>query len=234
LEYVSYFNTVALDVYYVYSPLAVASLGTVLKSYKINLPAIFTHSMDFLDSLSFLHSKGIMHRDINLNNLAVTSFDHIKGVIINLDSATNHQASRDHYQGTIPYLAPEIISLKEGKPTISYDKSVDIWALGLSLFSLHTAQPFLWNYFSALNRPSHMVTAELHAEFHQKVTRSMQPQNTRTSVFLGLIKDMTAYAAGDRFLASQALQAARSLTGENCQGSIVLLSGQTLVIRAPR
>lgn len=192
-------------------------------SYEVDLPAMLTLSVDFLHGLLFLHNKGIMHRDINPNNLAVTSFNDIKGLIIDLDSATNRQVSGDHCQGTMPYLAPEIISLKEQRSTVAYDKSVDIWALGLSLFSMHTARPFLWKYFSFLNRQPLVVSAELHAAFHRKVSRDIQSaQDPRTSGFLDLIEDMTAYEAIKRTPASEALQAARRLKGENCQGSIVL------------
>lgn len=200
-----------------------ASLGTVLVSHEVDASAVLSLSVDFLNGLSFLHNKGIMHRDINPNNLAVTSFNDIRGVIIDLDSATDQQVSRDHYQGTIPYLAPEIISLKQQQSTAAYDKSVDVWALGLSLFAMHTGRQFRWTHFCSHKLQSSTVTEESHAEFHAKITRNMgSAQDTRTARFLALVMDMTAYNAGKRPLTSKALQLTIRLKRENCQGSILL------------
>ena len=48
-------------------------------------------------------------------------------------------------QGTLTYLAPEILSLKENG-TGGCDKSVDIWTLGLSAFEIHIGQQLPCTY----------------------------------------------------------------------------------------
>lgn len=56
---------------------------------------------DYLRGLAFLHEKGIMHRDISPNNLAVTSFEQPRGLIIDLDAATKDPESEDHVSHAI-------------------------------------------------------------------------------------------------------------------------------------
>lgn len=163
-----HFDTEVPDAYCVYSPLAVASLSHLLGTYEIDVSATLILSVDYLEGLSFLHKKGIMHRDVNPNNLAVTSFKDPRGLIIDLDSATTHKTSTDHMQGTLVYLGPEIISLKDQQQQlVGYGKSVDIWVIALSM---HTGEPFRWAYFGPPGRQSfNVVTAELHTEFHRRI-----------------------------------------------------------------
>lgn len=99
--------------------------------------------------------KGMMHRDIKPNNLGIVSINPPRGIILDLDTATDEKFPTDHSQGTDRYKAPEIVGLMiaENKsnalsaldtlstldappssttPSIltPYDTSVDIWALG--------------------------------------------------------------------------------------------------------
>ena len=101
---------------------------------------------DYLNVLSYLDDQLIItHRDINPNNLAVTSLVNHTGIILDLDAAKNSRYSTDHMKGILAYLVPEIIDLKVSRSQlnlVSYEKSVDTWALGLSTFALYTGQPF--------------------------------------------------------------------------------------------
>ncbi len=144
-----------------------ASLYTVVTAYDVDLAARVTLSVDYLKGLSFLHNKGIMHRDINPNNLAVTSLCEPKGLIIDLDAATKDRHSIDHMQGTVP----EIISLKNQQHSAPYDKGVDVWALGLSFFVMQAGQPIFWSSFAPRGQRPSMVTAELHSAFHSRASR---------------------------------------------------------------
>lgn len=68
---------------------------------------------DYLQGLGYLHEyKGVMHR------VRVVFFDAPNGILLDLDSATRDEESKDDTQGTMRYMAPEIIQLKlEGKIT---------------------------------------------------------------------------------------------------------------------
>jgi len=84
-----------------------------------------------------------MHRDIKPNNLGIVGLVSPKAVIFDLDSATCDATSIDHFQGTLSYLAPEIVALKAWKRDKEplpppYGRKVDVWALGISAYVIAT------------------------------------------------------------------------------------------------
>jgi serine/threonine protein kinase len=90
-----------------------------------------------LDGLAFLHAEGCMHRDIKPDNI-LASPSPVRAVIIDFGCATWDRTSTDHMKGTIRYLAPEIIALKENTAprNSTYDMSADVWSMGLTTFEL--------------------------------------------------------------------------------------------------
>ncbi|MCJ1402227.1 hypothetical protein MMC11_005447 [Xylographa trunciseda] len=152
LDCVANFQTQIPIAYCIYSPLAVMTVEGVIDSCETSSATQLTLLKDYLAGLLHLHDKGIMHRDIKPANMAVKSLQVPIGVILDLDSAITSPTSIDHNQGTVPYLAPEIIALKEwdsSKPMPpAYENSVDIWALGLSMFTLLTKKHWSWRPFS--------------------------------------------------------------------------------------
>jgi serine/threonine protein kinase len=86
-----------------------------------------------------------MHRDIKPSNLAVSSLNPLRAIILDLGCATVATSSTDHMKGTVPYLAPEIMRLKQKRHTKDscakcqpYTSAADIWAMGLSMYQLFT------------------------------------------------------------------------------------------------
>ena len=220
LDCVYHFDTDVPDAYTVYAPLAVASLARLLGDYQFDFEAKVTLTIDYLSGLSYLNDElKVMHRDINPNNLAVTSFDSPKGIILDLDAATTSQSSTDHMKGTIPYLAPEIAELKNlqpGQEPIAYERSVDIWAMGLSTFALFGGQNFQWAHFVPHGgTKSHLVMPELHAEFHRRLDRRQEAlQDDAEGSMLLLVKLMTAYTSADRISPTWALVDAKDIKGK--------------------
>ena len=97
---------------------------------------IFTLFIQILNALCFLHENNLLHRDIKPENILI----HNKNEIKLCDFGTcneNFIGNRNTICGTFEYMAPEIIKEK------SYDKSVDIWSLGIVLYELtHGFTPF--------------------------------------------------------------------------------------------
>ena len=200
----------------------------MIGTYTLNVSAKLTLFNDYLKGLSFLHQKGIMHRDINPNNLTVTSLDDPKGVIIDLDSATMEEWSFDHMRGTVAYLAPEIVALKVSQDLKPYERSVDSWALGLSMYAMVNDQRFSWNHFRPGYRPSSQtVTPQLHAEFHRRISK-LRPvmQDGPLDLCLSLIEGMTKYDADSRDSLSTASRALLKKSDQILNPRITLRSSQ--------
>ena len=209
-----------------YSPLALASLEDVIRSYSLNVSSQISLLADYLRGLVYLHeSKGIMHRDIKPSNLGVLSFSPFKGIILDLDAATTEETSDDHEQGTIPYLAPEIISLKmvSTAKRERYGRSVDVWASGMSAFCAWRGQDVKWNNFDdrlagSRNLPGTRITnfvleARL-MKFHDLLEERVKGFKDYSEYF-NLLKRMTMYNPLDRPSASAALFLAEVLAARS-------------------
>jgi hypothetical protein len=91
-------------------------------------------------ALFYLHSYGIVHRDIKLENIIMTEDTEqaeVKLVDFGLSKMIGPSEACKEPFGTIGYAAPEIL---KGEP---YDKAIDIWSLGIVLYIMLTGQmPF--------------------------------------------------------------------------------------------
>jgi hypothetical protein len=88
--------------------------------------------------LSFLHECGIVHRDLKPGNIFYEN-GYVKIGDYGLTKAisTSHHVSHTITVGTVHYMAPEIGAGR-------YDRSIDIYALGVLLYEMLTGQvPFL-------------------------------------------------------------------------------------------
>jgi len=81
-----------------------------------------------LQGLSYLHSQGILHRDIKPDNFLANSEGQVKLADFGLAQQTDENGYCKTKLGTIMYLSPELTQNKEA----SYP--ADIWAFGLSMF----------------------------------------------------------------------------------------------------
>ena len=90
-----------------------------------------------LEGLDFLHSKGIVHRDIKSDNILVNKQGDIKladfGYATQLTQAKRGTVSR---VGTICWMAPELIKLEK-----KYDHKVDIWSFGIFAMEIADGEP---------------------------------------------------------------------------------------------
>lgn len=90
-----------------------------------------------MSALSYIHGDGIVHRDINLENILITRDNCIKITDFELS-----KAEQDFLQtscGTLVYAAPEVVKGNE-----FYDFHADIWSAGIVLFAM-VANHFPWD-----------------------------------------------------------------------------------------
>lgn len=85
-----------------------------------------------------------MHRDLKPENV-LASASPVQAVIIDFGCATWAKSSNNHMQGTIRYLAPEVIAIKDRiAPLGTYDNSADVWSMGITAHELLHGSRIRW------------------------------------------------------------------------------------------
>jgi len=93
-----------------------------------------------LKALAYLHSIGIIHRDIKGANILLTNDGDIKLVDFGVSAELKHPGDRRNTLIGTPYwMAPEVISNKTGN--CPYDQKADLWSLGITLLELAERNP---------------------------------------------------------------------------------------------
>jgi len=82
-------------------------------------------------SVNYLHSEGIVHRDLKLENFLYEKRggDYLKLIDFGFSKVCEKSAKLDISCGTISYVAPEVLSK-------SYTSKCDLWSLGVIVFVL--------------------------------------------------------------------------------------------------
>lgn len=91
--------------------------------------------------LNAMHEKGFAHRDIKPENLLLSSKSsdaNVKVADFGFSIATKNDLDLWDTLGTPPYMAPEIVILRneDYEDPVGYGRPVDVWALGVCLYIL--------------------------------------------------------------------------------------------------
>ncbi len=91
------------------------------------------------EALAFAHARGILHCDIKPGNILLTPYGRPMLADFNVAfDRTQVAAERQHYGGTLAYMAPEYRAAMLGQPGGSADERCDIYSLGVVLYELAT------------------------------------------------------------------------------------------------
>lgn len=85
-----------------------------------------------------------MHRDIKLDNIGLVGVQPPQAVLLDFGHAARAKTSTNHMRGTVRYLAPEVLALKEKAGCSPYTNQVDTWALGVCLFEVFRKSFIQW------------------------------------------------------------------------------------------
>ena len=196
-----------------YTPYITATLAELISGYRADLAAKFRLTRDYLNGLAWLEQKEIIHRDIKPLNLGILNFATFQGVILDLDEAIIGPASWDHSRGTVNFLAPEVLNLKDWDEKVvkdpkvcppPYDSKIDVFALGLSIHGLLHDQDFSWQRFADEKNPlpeRQFLTSGIFNNYWTHLRTEIQDVQSLETLFRFLVMivgRMTAYYPAQR------------------------------------
>lgn len=178
-------------------------LQKLLRTQTLTTDQIIKLGMDICSALIVCEKKKIVHRDIKPENILISEYGDYKlgdfGIARNMDHAT--AATKI---GTERYIAPEVLMQNK------YDRSVDIYSLGLVLHWLlnERKMPFI----HGTQPPS---AAEIRTALNRRLRGEPLPDPVNGSTELNaVIRKACAYKSEERYRSAQemlnALQAVRN------------------------
>ncbi|KAL0714048.1 hypothetical protein Bca4012_021026 [Brassica carinata] len=111
----------------------------------LDLKMSLSYALDISRAMEFLHSKGLIHRDLKPKNVLVTSdMTHVKLADFGLAREETTSCCMTCEAGTYRWMAPEVLGhdLRIGD-TLHYDHKADVYSFAIVLWELITnKQPF--------------------------------------------------------------------------------------------
>ncbi|KAH9859246.1 hypothetical protein J1614_012220 [Plenodomus biglobosus] len=154
----------------VMSPPATSRALQLLAKWK-TLPAPATFLRDSVhqvaSGLAHVHSLSILHRDIKPNNIVYRSTNPVHAVIVDFGCSDPNSKSTRHDRGTMTYLAPEVMRIKDGESSEPFSRPSDVWSLGVTLVDFLMSKQFHQqlgraSIYQSFKRTMETNTTELH------------------------------------------------------------------------
>jgi tRNA A-37 threonylcarbamoyl transferase component Bud32 len=104
---------------------------------SLSIRTILSMALDVANGMEYLHSQGVVHRDLKSENLVLTDDLHLKLTDFGVGCLETECDLRSADTGTYRWMAPEMISHQH------YSKKVDVYSFGVVLWELVTGRlPF--------------------------------------------------------------------------------------------
>ncbi|WWC65450.1 uncharacterized protein I303_108068 [Kwoniella dejecticola CBS 10117] len=141
-------------------------LFSVVMSGKMARPEIYCVFRQIIDGVNYLHSMGLAHRDLKLDNCVMTHDNIVK--LIDFGTATvfhypgKHQIPASGVVGSDPYLAPEVLNKDAYDPRLT-----DVWSVAI-IFMCMILRRFPWKIPDYKTDMSYRLYVNTHPEMCTK------------------------------------------------------------------
>ncbi|KAJ6218301.1 hypothetical protein RDWZM_009458 [Blomia tropicalis] len=167
------------------------ALTDIVTHARMDEEQIATVCKQCLKALAYLHSQGVIHRDIKSDSILLASDGRVKLSDFGFCAqVSNELPKRKSLVGTPYWMAPEVIS------RLPYGPEVDIWSLGIMVIEMVDGEPPFFNEppLQAMRRIRDMPPPKL------KNANKVSPN------LLGFLEKMLVRDPGKRATASDLLQ----------------------------
>ncbi|GAA6064412.1 hypothetical protein JCM10212_001236 [Sporobolomyces blumeae] len=148
--------------YYEVMQYAEFDLFSIVMSGKMTRPEIYCVFKQIIDGVDYLHSMGLAHRDLKLDNCVMTGDNTVKlidfGTAVVFKYPGQKPTKASGVVGSDPYLAPEVIGKKEYDPRLT-----DVWSVAI-IFMCMILRRFPWKLPDPKNDASYRLYVSSHPE----------------------------------------------------------------------
>jgi serine/threonine-protein kinase 24/25/MST4 len=114
------------------------SLRDLMKAGTLQEAEVAAVLKEVLSGLVFLHAAKVVHRDIKAANILINAAGKVKIADFGVAKELNEHKRRFSVVGSPYWMAPEVITAKEGG---LYNEKADIWSLGITAIELAKGNP---------------------------------------------------------------------------------------------
>lgn len=154
-------------------------LFSVVMSGKMTRPEIYCVFRQICDGVEYLHSLGLAHRDLKLDNCVMTTTNVVKLIDFGTATVFHYPGKKTTLAtgivGSDPYLAPEVLSEDQYDP-----RKTDVWSVAI-IFMCMILRRFPWKIPDPKTDPSFRAFVHAHPDLSEKPVRKPSVQELKVA-----------------------------------------------------